>query len=245
MAAAVQLAMNLSMLRDPLDQRIRDVVAPFAVMLAFAAATLASARGSRLRAAMGRAGAAGLLAGAAILAAAIGPFPEHLTETRALLGVAGVRERLAEIREELAPPRERTGRVSPASERMTRYLASCTAPGDRVLAMTFAPELFFYANRGFAGGHVAMTPGYYVAARHEAGVLEQMAREQVPVVIMDSETDGEMAVHYPRLAARVASGYAEVGRIEVGPGKELILLADRARQPLRFFADGRLPCYTS
>lgn len=245
MAAAVQLAMNVSMLRDPLDSRIRDVVTPFAVMLAFAAGAAAAVRGTRQEAFFGKAGAVAIVTGALAVAAALGPLGEHVTETRVLRGLDGLRERYTELHDELAPPRERTGRVSPASERLATYFASCTAPGDRLLAMTFAPELFFYAHRGFAGGHVAMTPGYFVAARHEAGILDRLAREDVPLVIMDSETDREMAVHYPRLVAHVQDGYQEVGRVPVGPGKELILLAARGRTPVRRFADGRLPCYTS
>jgi len=245
MAAAVQLAMNMSMLRDPLDSRIRDVVAPFAVMLAFAAGALAALRGTRQQSAIGKAGAAALVTGALAITAALGPLAEHLTETRALLGMDGVRARFTELHDELAPPRNRTGRVSQASEQLAAYFTSCTAPGERLLAMTFAPELFFYSHRGFAGGHVAMTPGYFVAARHEAGILDRLARESVPIVIMDSETQHEMAIHYPRLVAHVMAAYAEAGRVAVGPGKDLILLTDRARSPVRRFADGRLPCYTS
>jgi hypothetical protein len=245
MAIAVQIAMNVSMLRDPLDLRVRDIVAPFAVLLAFVAGAAAATGRGHLRVWAARAGAVLLLAIVLGVAAALGPLDEHLSEMKALAGFEGITQRLAEIRDELRPPRERTGRVSATNEQLAGYLRDCTPPDARLLSLTFAPELFFYSGRGFAGGQVTVTPGYFVTDRHATLMLERLARENVPLVIMDSETQGQIAIHYGRVMQHVNQRYDEVGRFPVGTGKDLILLADAGRAALRQYGPKQLPCYVS
>jgi uncharacterized membrane protein len=245
MAAAVQVAMNATMLRDPLDSRIRDVVAPFAVMVALLAAGVASPADGRLWS-WARKAAAGLFVVAALgVAAALGPIDEYVAETKVLDGLEGIRQRLAELRGELAPPRHRMGRVSPHDEQLVEYVTACTSPQARLLTLTFAPEIFFYSRRGFAGGQVAMIPGYFVEDRHEAAVLARLAREDVPLVVMDSETQPEMGIHFEKIVAHVRGRYHEVGRVPVGPGKDFLLFAENDRRPTRRFGPRQLPCYAS
>jgi hypothetical protein len=111
--------------------------------------------------------------------------------------------------------------------------------------MTFAPELFFYAGRGFAGGQVTLTPGYYVTDRHATMMLERLSHEDVPLVILDSETEHEMRQHYPRVAAYVAEVYQHVADFPAGGDKRFIVLAERGRVPVRSFGADALPCYTA
>jgi hypothetical protein len=214
-------------------------------MLAFLAAALASSGGRRLWRWGAKAAAAAVLVLAAGIAAAVGPIEEQLSETKMLSGLDGIRQRMTEIRTELSPPHERTGRVSPVNAQLVDYLTSCTEPQSRLLTLTFAPEIFFYSHRGFAGGQVAMTPGYFVGSGHDQEVLARLAHEDVPFVIMDSETQQEMAVHYAGIVNYVSGRYHEVGRLTVGPGKDLIVLADNNRPPRRMFGAAQLPCYTS
>jgi hypothetical protein len=111
--------------------------------------------------------------------------------------------------------------------------------------LTFAPELFFYSGRGFAGGQVTVTPGYFATDEHATLMLARLARENVPLVIMDSETQGEIGIHYPRVMQHVSARYQEVSRFPVGTGKELIILADTTRAARRRYGPHQLPCYVS
>ena len=242
MAIVVQLLMNWSMLRDPLVTRVRDVVAPFALLLPFVLATLwTSARGLPARVAL-RATAAALLVLALWGPAAAASFGDRLEGTRVSVGWAGMRARAQELREELAPPRERMGRIEmPIAD----YLRECTAPGSRLLTLTFAPELFFFTGRGFAAGHDSLLPGFYDSPRHATLAIERLAAEDVPYVIADSELEEEMPAAHPRLSALVHERYREVARFAVAREKRLIVLADKSRQPARAFGDDHLPCFHS
>jgi hypothetical protein len=178
-------------------------------------------------------------------AAALGPIDERLSDSGVLDGSAGVKRRWTELHAEFRPPAERTGAVSEAYRQLVEYVSACTPPGARLFAMTFAPELFFYTGRGFAAGHVSLTPGYYVADRHATLMLERLSHEDVPLVILDSETEGEMAEGYPRVAAHVSAAYERIAEFPVSGDKRFILLAERGRTPVRRYGAGQLPCYAA
>jgi hypothetical protein len=243
MAIALQLAMNLTMLRDPLDVRIRDVVAPMAVLLAFVAGALWQVAGSVAGRVAARASAVVLLLTVASAAAGAGPLQEHLEEMQAVDGWHGLSSRIAEVRQEFTPPHERTGRISPAHELAVRYIQTCTPADARIFTMTFAPELFFYSGRGFAAGQVALTPGYFVSERHASLMLRRLAGEKVPLVIIDSETRDELAANYPRVVEYVEKRYREFGRVSIGAGKDWVLLAESARPAGGTFGEAQWPCW--
>ena len=242
MAVVVQFAMNASMLRDPLALRIRDVVVPMAMLLAIAWTLPRLVSGWMLRWASRVAVAAVVLATVGA-AAGLGRSGERLDETRLFDGRQGVTERLAELRGELKPPAERTGTISDATRRLVSYLGSCTQAESRILALTFAPELFFYTGRPFAGGLVTLTPGNYAADRHAELILQRLGREDVPFVVLDSETEQEVRAGYPRLAQHLADTYGTAGRFPVSGAKEFIVLAETRRRLVREFGANRLPCF--
>jgi hypothetical protein len=242
MAVVVQLLMARSMLRDPLVTRVRDVLAPVAVLLPFVAATLwTMPRPNALRMAA-RVAAVMVLVAALWGSAAAGSFGVRLEDTRIPDGWAGIEARTAEIRDEFAPPRERTGRlVMPIAE----YLGQCTPPASRLFTLTFAPELLFFTGRGFAGGHESLVPGFFASARQNALMLQRLTAEDVPFVIMDTDTEAEIPDAFPRVSAYVRERYREVARFPVAPNKSLIVLADAARLPASVFGAESLPCFVA
>jgi hypothetical protein len=242
MALVVQVAMNASMLRDPLSLRVRDVVVPMSMLLAVAW-TLPGLVQRRMLRWTSRVGVAALILSAAVAAAALGRVGERLDEARLLDGRAGIAERLAELRQEFAPPARRTGTVSAATRRLVSYLGSCTPAGSRILALTFAPELFFYADRPFAAGLVTLTPGNYASDRHVTMMLERLMHEDVPLVVLDSETEQEVRAGYPRMTEHLAARYRTAGSFTVSGAKRFIVLAEADRRPVREFGAERLPCF--
>ena len=242
MVSAVQLAMNMTMLRDPIDARVRDVVAPLAIALAFLAGRAWSAGPGRVLRWTGRPAAAGLVIGMMLVAGAVGRASEQLVETRVGAGVSGLSQRWGELREQFRPPAHRTG-APPGSMPLADYLRACTRPGARLFAMTFVPDLFFYTGRGFAGGQVSLTPGYYVTDRHATLMLERLAREDVPFVILDSEVDHEMRLHYPRVMQYVDERYVPAAELPVGGDKRYLVFAERQRTAVRTFGADGWPCF--
>ena len=105
--------------------------------------------------------------------------------------------------------------------------------------------MFFFTGRGFAGGHESLAPGFYDTPRHEKLILQRLSAEDVPFVIMDTDTEQEMAEARAEVAAYVRGRYREVARFPVGSEKKLIVLADAARRPVGVFGEDNLPCFTS
>ena len=245
LAVVAQILMNRSMLRDPLDTRVRDVLAPAAVLIAFVTARLRTSSTRPIARIAAHAAAAGTLVLALSASAAAGSIGERLRTIDVAGGSRAIVERAGTVRRAFDPPRHRTGTIPEAYVPLVAYLGGCTPPGGRILTMTFAPELFFFTNRGFAAGLPSLTPGYLVTERHARAMMDRLAREDVPYVVMDTETAAEMRQHYARLSAHVERRYREVTRYEVSAGKAFVVLADVSRPVTRQVADRQLPCFTA
>jgi len=240
-AVGVQLLMNWFMLRDPLVTRVRDVIAPMAILLPFVAARAwewPPSRGVRIAV---RVAIAGSLAVVLWAAAAAGNLSEEVDNAKLLYGWDAMNERYDRVHADFAPPYERTGRVRLP---IVDYLRDCSAPTARLFTMTFAPELFFYTGRGFAGGHESILPGMEDTPRQMSLMLDRLQHEDVPFVILDSETEGEMPAAYPPVSAYVHRHYREVARYTVSGEKQWAVLAAMDRVAAGTYRDGALPCFT-
>jgi hypothetical protein len=224
MAIVMQLGMNVTMLRDPLETRIRDVIVPSAVLLSYLAGIAWWLPGVFTRP-MGRTVACAGLFALVMAIGIVGDVPTQLARTQIADGVDGVRQRMRTIRRTLAAPDHRTGPRSPVYTPMIEYIGRCTAPDAKLWTLTFAPELFFYTGRSFAGGQVSLSPGYFTSDRDTSLMLERVSRESVPLVIMDSQTQGEMLKDYPRIGAYVTANYRETARFAISHQKAFVVLA--------------------
>jgi len=243
MVIVVQLIMCREMLRDPLATRVRDVVAPLVLLLALLPVlTRARSLAAGWRYWVRGIGLAAVFIVTAVAAAGAGSFGPNLRETGIGHGWSGIVARIAEIRSRYAPPRERIG-DNPTVPRLAEYVAACTPPQSRVLALTSVSELFFYTNRAFAGGYDALHSRFYSSDRQAIQVLQRLSHEDVPLVILDNETDTSTMQTYPRIAAYVTRHYHEVGRFDASQGKAYIVLAENGRRPVRSFGDDKLPCF--
>lgn len=230
MAALVQLAMDLTMLRDPLVNRIREVLVPAAVLAAFLAGAAWQIRGSLPRRVTARTLVSAALVCLIVGAATIGEAAGRIASLQLSDGIDGLNRRARSVRYRLSPPQHRTGdRLTPAYAQLVNYVRTCTPEGSRLFVMTFAPEIFVYTGRGFAGGHVAMTPGYFVTDYHARLIVDRLSREDVPLVILDSQTRQEMAAQYPHVMEYVSARYHDVARFPMGSDKHLEVLAENAR----------------
>ena len=239
MAIAVELFMCSEMLRDPLATRVRDIVAPLVLVLASMSAvsrTLPAGRPAQWRA---RAALAALFLAVGVAVAGAGSFGANLRETGTPRGWQGITDRVGEIRARYATPYERIG-FRP--DRMIEYLMTCTAPQSRILAIAVVQQLFFYTNRGFAGGHDGLS-GFYTSDRQATQILQRLSREDVPLVVLDNEFAGSMARTYPRIGRYVTERYHEIGRFDYNEDKAYIVPAENGRMPVRSF--GNLPCFAS
>lgn len=225
MTVILQLAMNLTMLRDPLDTRMRDVVVPMAVLLSYLGWIGWWTNAGLVRLAFARTAVLVVIVVALGSAAALGDLPAQLKRTEIAGGIDGIEHRLRTIGRSLAPPDHRTGPPSPVYRPVVEYIGRCASPDARLWMLTFAPELFFYTGRAFAGGHVSLSPGYFTSDRDATLMLDRVSHENVPLVIMDSQTQSEMLKEYPRIGAYVTANYREAARFPVSREKSFVVLA--------------------
>jgi hypothetical protein len=239
LSLVMQFAMNLTMLRDPIETRIRDVLVPASLLMAWLAGLVWQVRSTGIdwpATASLRSTVVRRLAVAVVLVmivagtAAVGDASTQIERTNIANSIDGINLRLRTIRRALSPPDQRTGQLSPAYRTLVTSLVRCTSPGSRLLTLTFAPEVFFYTHRAFAGGHVSFSPGYYTSDRDATMLLTRVSSEDVPFVILDSQTEGEMLGDYPRIGSYVRANYHEAWRVPLTSEKAFIVLArnDRA-----------------
>ena len=102
-----------------------------------------------------------------------------------------------------------------AIEGLARYLRECTAPTDRLFATWFVPDLYFYAQRGFAGRSVALFGSHWSEERFQRRSVEALASQSVPIVITLTG-DTRFPKDYPLITAYLQNQYSLAGTSDFG-----------------------------
>jgi len=239
---AMTALLSLFFLRGSLEARFGDMGPPLAIVASWV--MVLSVEGSH-RPLLRRA-ATGALAVAVLgmTAAAIWALQGVRTE----LDRAGLRTSPAAVVLQAAriwielgglPGGSRGPDVASPSGRSAYYLHECTRPDDRVLVVSYAPEVEGLSGRLFAGGRASFVPGFYEDERYSRFLLERLRAQSVPLVLAEEEP---YYVSFPGLADYLRQTYEERGRIEIDGGKWLRVLAHKAWNARSFGPDG-LPCF--
>ena len=141
------LALNIFILRDPLGARIGGMAGPAAVLFAWIAGRLMRRW-------------AGSLALVLLLACVVASLSGVAEWNRRLMfdeSIVGRVRRLTTVM--AATPPLITTLPNAHLWGLAAYLRECIGPADRVFTPAFVPELYFFAQRGFAGGVVATFGG--------------------------------------------------------------------------------------
>lgn len=229
-------------LRGSLEARFGDVIPPVAVL--GAALLAASLRMSGRRRAPAAASALAILA---VSTASIW----HLQSVASELRVSGLIEspgavvrRAIHVSRELRglPERWHTDPGGRATLVAAQYLRYCTRPSDRVLLVSFAPEVLAVAGRRFAGGRATFVRGFWASDRRVGEALDVLAGQEVPLALADPPSHYEASL--PRLASFLDRHYREAGVVSLDSGQVLRILARRDR-PLELYGPHRWPCAAS
>jgi hypothetical protein len=130
---------------------------------------------------------------------------------------------------------------------MVMYLRECTSPSHRVYASWFVPELYFYAQRGFAAG-VSVTFGHHWSEpRYQQYMVRTLAAQAVPVVLIHARSYDDFQSAYPEVARYLQAEYrlggeTDFGDSEAGPGAYLVL-THRNRVASGIHAASSMPCF--
>jgi len=249
-AGVVVLAVSVAagFLRDPLDARVPDAIVPAACLVAWLTARAfegvpkpaVSRRAAQL--------AVVLVAGwLALAAAGVGRLGEQLDRAGIAKGWSGVRDRIQSVLLDLRDPyseRQMPSDLAFALVPFFQYVQVCTEPAARLLVPGFAPEVPYYARRGFAGGHVNLFGQFYSSDADQRLTLQRVQSEHVPMVVLPPGTGAQLEQGFPLVAAFVRTSYRPAFQLPVdGQDAGVSILVRRDLQSTRSFGAGEWPCF--
>jgi hypothetical protein len=127
---------------------------------------------------------------------------------------------------------------------IAQYLNRCTAPADRVVLMTYQPELLPFAGRLFGAGRLSILPDYALDSRQEQSVVQRWRGQSVPLALVEfQELWSPDGTSTPVVRAYLHERYADAGVMPVGGDRVLHVFAERARTPVATFGPRGLPCF--
>lgn len=225
----------IGFVRQALDARIPDaVVAPVVLGAWLSARFLAGARPLWSRAAR-----------AVIVLALLIPV------ARSIVVAGGVEARL--LRAETlgatwrqlvtSPPFDAWPAGGSARYRIVRYVRECTGPSEPLLVLWGGPEMYYYADRPFAGRIGLHMEGYYNSDVNQQGNTAALERDRPPVVITEPGRELRDLATHPSALAFLARHYHPLGELTVSDGTVLRVFGRTDRPSTSTHPDVGWPCY--
>jgi hypothetical protein len=226
----VALLVNWTFLRDPLTTRLHDAIVPAVTLGPW----LVACAWHSSRPWLWRPVSAMLVILVASSVIRVGSTIEQLDRASLLVTWRRLPEFLGEVgaalRERHAE-KQLPSRTAHALWPFYAYIDRCTTSQHRLLVGGFAPEIPVFTQRAFAGGQAGFVQGYYGSAVYQRLVLQRMAREVVPFVVLP----GEAAINQFRTGFPLVENYV---RIRYEP---LVTLGDDTATAVQVLFDGSLP----
>lgn len=123
------------------------------------------------------------------------------------------------------------------------YLAACTAPTDRFFITWPAPEYYFFAGRGFAGGYAwPLTPQALVADQDQDLMLQRLQSQSVPIALVNESRYDEFVTGLPRVADYLERTYQTVGDYEIRDGSRITMRVKQGLTAASQYEDSGWPC---
>jgi hypothetical protein len=142
-----------------------------------------------------------------------------------------------------APPSVWTADDERGTLRAARYVAQCTRPTDRLLALGPVHEIPVYARRHFAAGQAMFKLSLYTSEAFQRRALARLQHESVPIVISDADEFEEFQELYPLVARYLSDRYRDAGTITVDEEPRLRVFVARDRRPTHLDPELGLPCF--
>jgi hypothetical protein len=229
--------LNLFILRDPVYARVGGMAGPMAVLSAWMAKRVLEVRTSLLRRALTLV-MVSLLGVTLWSLSAATEWERRLTSDTLSFGhIRGLASVFGESQPRLRsiPNSRLAGMVS--------YLRECTSQNDRILALWFVPELYFYAQRGFVGS-VATFGGHWSEPRFQERIAAGFRSRSVPVVITEASRYNDLITEYSLLGRLLGEHYVVAGETSFGDYENnYTLLVDKTRAPVRTHPATGMPCF--
>jgi hypothetical protein len=243
---ALALVSNVGFLREPLPVRIADIVVP-----TLCAAWLAG-RARQFPGTWPRRAALSLVAVVAVFAAnsvlVVGNVAENLNRTDLGRGVSyaptALRQRIAGLQDRFDSRHAPTGRIA-AMVPFFEYLDRCTTIEHRLFVAGYAPEIYTYARRLFAGGHGQFIQGYQVSDVALQRIVARLQQTFVLFAVMLSDEERGWRAESAPVDAFIAAHFSPMADIVLDKDRTLRVLVRNGSDAIRTGTDRKTgwPCF--
>jgi len=256
--AVLGLVLNAGFLRAPLAARLADPSVPHAILLAWLPVAVGALlwRADLLRVALRRPLVARAAAGAALIVAVLLLAVFWLTATQNMhdrLDKASLAGSPGAATERATSMWHRIGEAFPISRAMVDeddsvmalayYVHVCTQPTQRVFMQEYLPQVAALAERGFAGGHADLRPGFFTTDEMQRLTISRLKRQDVPMVFVGAgDSLGGFRESFPLIAAYFDAHYRSVGEREFDGRFRIRLLLRKEVQSAGVFEPLGWPC---
>ena len=250
---ALAVMLNLAfMSRGSTNVRIPDVGVTSAIVLAWLLASVIG-RDARLlapyrgvRAALWTAAVIGL--GLTMLSVnGLAQPSRTLHDTGFTGGPAAVVERTAEVWRSLSrhPSTFIDDEGQPGVLKVAGYIRACTGASDRLFVLGVYPELYYFADRPFAGGHAWLLPFYYSDSEDESRIVARLEAARVPIVLTEdrSNYNGEYRPVFEQIDAHLQEHYVDAGEIQIGDSDSIRAFVRAGAASTGRYEPFGLPCF--
>ncbi len=242
-AATLLLAVALqTLVRGSPDSRLPDVAGLVVALASWAAGHWLAGGGPGWTTGTRWTAAGVLWLSVAWAAAIFGALPGKVDKLGVLSGLGEANDRLTQrIDGDRLRPMD-TWHYDHGLGALTRWAQTCTAPTDRLFVTWFAPEVFFFAERAFAGGQVYLHPGWHSSPADQRLTLERLRRQRVPIALSLADDDA-FPRQFPLVFEHVMRRYRVVAESTFGGQLSYAVRVDRQLSPTRIHDPLGLPCY--
>ena len=229
----------IGFLREPLTIRIADAVVAPVVLAAWWAGRAFRDPGA------GTSSWRRHLVAAAVIVAVVIPAMRSVVVVGAVPSRVERLQHLPAIWRQLvvSPPFDSWQATRSAKYQAVRYVRECTAPDDPLLVLWFAPDLYYYSGRPFAGRLGFYMEGYWASPDHERENIAAIERDRPTLALMEPGRRETDLYTYPLLLTYLANEYREVGVLESSDGRRVRVHVRNDRTPTGVDRKTGWPCF--
>ena len=244
-ASGLMIVCAAGLLRESLPERIADVYGSAPILLACLIAVAWHTRPQHRLTSWTVRGAVAAIALAFVAGTFIlGRVPSQLNRARVADGPGGVWQRARNVFHDTREWPWVDQWPAGSSWKVARYVHDCTQSGDRLLMTWSAPEMNVFSRRAFAGGETALLPVFRDPASYEPAVLARLARQSVPIVLVDPDELEHFRQSYPAISKYLDARFHKVGEFTPDPRK-IHIYAEITRQPAGTDTEFGWPCFAA
>jgi hypothetical protein len=239
--AVLGMAVNVALLRDPLQARLPDASVTACLLGAWVIGRTVLRAPWRVP--------FGLLAAPILIVTltavdVVGTPREQLDRTGLLTSpprwLRILRDHISELRSPIHP-RQTPGRTERALIPFMRYLRRCTAPDDRLFVAGEAPGLYVASGRPFGGGQHLLRSAYFSTMADQERLVARLRQQRVPIALVLMGSDAERV--FTRVVEELNKAFVPVTEIQAHEGQRVSVRVNRRINPPSTDLQTGFPCF--